>query len=561
MDNVANELNASRGIHITPGSGIVAHLGQFMAYAEGDDDGLNQLVVRLNALAGAPWSEVVRTLTSDIAAAGYDNHPAMACAAIEDDRIGVLVFGDLSLSVTTDVERRTLDGRHSSTWIDLAVPGSTARVRCGEQSPSTVVGVLRDGVVSGGGFVFDLHGPIPAATRWDADETAEPAAEAPAPEAPIVAEVADEPTDADEPAADAVATADAEAEATDVEQVETDSEIAEAVAEAPEVDEAQETEADVEADDVPVSAESDADDEPEDVVDTETLNGSIFGVPLQDESEGGANGDASDALLADTSLDDAANAPSLGAEAADSGNDFPAVSGIFSRSESNDIEDAEVVVESDPAPRSADEVFATVGVDEPTETGDAELGVPVTEEELPPPPVPGPNGLEPAPQGSVAVATVPELRGVLCPNGHLTSIQDSHCRTCGLPIDPTGDIVVGSRPSLGTLTFDDGAQLQLTRPVVIGRGVPERYAIDAEPATTVLLDDVQGTISRVHLEVHLNGWDVEIIDMNSSSGTFTRSGDERARLRAEDPTAILPGTIVEVGQRSFTFSAGPLPAE
>jgi len=156
------------------------------------------------------------------------------------------------------------------------------------------------------------------------------------------------------------------------------------------------------------------------------------------------------------------------------------------------------------------------------------------------------------------VATVPELHGVLCPAGHLTSAQDQTCRTCGLPIDPTAEIVVGSRPSLGTLTFDDGAQLQLTRPVVIGRGVPERYAINGEPATTVLLDDVQGTISRVHLEVHLVGWEIEIIDMNSTSGTFLRTDDgERVRLLPDDPTAIAPGTVVEVGQRSFTFSAGP----
>ncbi len=121
--------------------------------------------------------------------------------------------------------------------------------------------------------------------------------------------------------------------------------------------------------------------------------------------------------------------------------------------------------------------------------------------------------------------------------------------------------MVGSRPSLGTLTFDDGAQLQLTRPVVIGRGVPERYAINGEPATTVLLDDVQGTISRVHLEVHLVGWEIEIIDMNSTSGTFMRTDDgERVRLLSDDPTAVAPGTVVEVGQRSFTFSAGPAAA-
>ncbi len=509
---MASTSGTSRGIHITPGDGIVAHLGLFMAYAEGDDEGLNQLVVRLNALAGAPWAEVVRTLTSDISAAGYDNHPALACATIEGDRIGVLVFGDLSLAVSTDQETRVLDGRHSSTWIDLSMPGVTQRVRCGQQSDSNVVGVLRDGVVSGGGFVFDLQGPIPAATRWDADETPEPAATA--------------AVEAEEPA-------EAEPETVDVE-------VADAPKETAEVD----TVAAVEQADGPLP-------EPEDIVEAQSLNGNIFGSPVEPES------------------DEAAEEPATDDSAA---NDFPAVAGIFSRSESSAIDDAEVI-DSDDATDTpvVDDIDAAEAAPaapmhamEPEPAPD-DFAVPTAEfapaeEELPPPPVPMAEEAE-ASASAVAVATVPELHGVLCPAGHLTSAQDQSCRTCGLPIDPTAEIVVGSRPSLGTLTFDDGAQLQLTRPVVIGRGVPERYAINGEPATTVLLDDVQGTISRVHLEVHLVGWEIEIIDMNSTSGTFMRTDEgERVRLLPDDPTAVAPGTVVEVGQRSFTFSAGPAAA-
>jgi hypothetical protein len=529
VDNMASASETSRGIHITPGNGIVAHLGLFMAYAEGDDDGLNQLVVRLNALAGAPWAEVVRTLTSDISAAGYDNHPALACATIDGDRIGVLVFGDLTLSVTTDQEQRVLDGRHSSTWIDLSMPGTTQRVRCGEQSSSNVVGVLRDGVVSGGGFVFDLSGPIPAATRWDADEAA---GATPAPET-----AASDATDTIAvPVADDTASPEAE-EAEVVEAVETP------VAEEAEVADAPIAEADATEEIV----------EPDDIVEAHTLNGNIFGSPVDTDDE--LEDPAGDAPEAETTESD------------DASNDFPAVAGIFSRSEPDSIDDAEVVDTSDEiAGVVLEETDPVDGIGsvplhavEPLEDFTAPTAeFAPAEEDLPPPPVPAAEEAEASPS-PVAVATVPELHGVLCPSGHLTSVQDETCRTCGLPIDPTAEIVVGPRPSLGTLTFDDGAQLQLTRPVVIGRGVPERYAINGEPATTVLLDDVQGTISRVHLEVHLVGWEIEIIDMNSTSGTFTRLGDERIRLLPDDATAISPGTVVEVGQRSFTFSAGPNP--
>ena len=160
----------SRGVHVTPGSGIIARLGSFAAFARGEEDGINQLIVRLNALADAPWAEVVRTLTSDIAQTGFDNHPELACASVAEDRVGVLVFGDLELVLQgADGSVTRFAGRDSSTWIDLSVPGRIDRIRCGPQSASAVVGVLRDGVVPGGGFLFDRHGPIPAAGRWDAD--------------------------------------------------------------------------------------------------------------------------------------------------------------------------------------------------------------------------------------------------------------------------------------------------------------------------------------------------------------------------------------------------------
>ena len=47
--------------------------------------------------------------------------------------------------------------------------GSAERIHCGQQAESDVVGVLRDGVVPGGGFLFDRVGPIPAAKRWADD--------------------------------------------------------------------------------------------------------------------------------------------------------------------------------------------------------------------------------------------------------------------------------------------------------------------------------------------------------------------------------------------------------
>ena len=364
-----------RGVHIAAGDGIVARIGGFVAYANGDATGLNQLVVRLNALADAPWPEIVRTITSDIVSAGYSAHPLLACATIEEDRVRALVFGDLQLLVVTDAHHQVLDGSESSTWIDVAVHGDATKLQCGEPEKTDLVGVLRDGVVPSGGFMFDANAPIPAAIAWgDIDE------------APLV---------------DAIAVDDAAIE-------------------------------DIPVDDVPVEPSA--------------------------EDKLGAQPDLMPALV------DVADEPTA-AETAD----FRALHELV-------------------------------------------------------------NSLE-------------RTRGTS------PAVDRQH--------EPSY-VITGERPSLGTLTFDDGASLELTRPVVIGRGVPERYAVDGEAATTVLLDDTQGMISNVHLEVRLVGSSVELVDKESETGTFLQiaeSGD-RVRLESGVSTAIQPKTLVEVGQRSFTFTVG-----
>ena len=71
--------HANRGVHISAGEGIVAHLTNLTAFARGEETRLNELLVRLNALADAPWREVVRTLTAGITEANYEEHPDLAC--------------------------------------------------------------------------------------------------------------------------------------------------------------------------------------------------------------------------------------------------------------------------------------------------------------------------------------------------------------------------------------------------------------------------------------------------------------------------------------------------
>ena len=54
-------------------------------------------------------------------------------------------------------------------------------------------------------------------------------------------------------------------------------------------------------------------------------------------------------------------------------------------------------------------------------------------------------------------------------------------------------------------------------------------------------------ISRMHVEIRLDGWHVLVTDLDSTNGTVvTLPGHDPERLRANDPRAIEPGTVVSV---------------
>jgi len=431
-----------RGIHITPGAGIVALLGDFVAFASGEETGLNQLVVRLNALADAEWPEIVRTLTADIVASGFDSHPAIACTKVGDDRVGVLVFGATTIMVATDREIRVLDGSESNTWIDVAVHGSPTRIQCGSQSESGVVGLLRDGVVPGGGFTFDAAGPIPAATPW---------------------------------------------------------------------------------------------------VDLKTLT---------DRTDGSRN-DSTALFGAAPPIPDSP-AELMPDRVLERREKDRRSRGMFGRI--NDMR---------PAPPSRLENFdidvAVIGAINDLVRG--EVVAPMPE----PPPtdaIEWPDEPPPTPVLATTVTrtlAIPQVHGIFCPDGHFTSVRDRSCRTCGQRPDRAAELHIGERPILGMVTFDDGAVLSIDRPAVIGHNVAAGYEIDGEPAIVALIGDTKDTIAPVHVELRLVGWDVEVVSMSPDFATYTRlDGVRRARtkLRTRMPTLLTPGTMVELGSRSFVFTAG-----
>ena len=465
----------TRGVHVSAGDGIVAHVENLTAFASGDEGRLNELLVRINALAGAPWQEIVRTLTADIAQADYNEHPRLACVSVEHDRVAALVFGDTSLSITIDGAETVLDGRDSSTWIDVALRGSVERIHAGTQSESAVVGVLRDGVVPAGGFLLDTEGPMPASGRWSEMASAA-AAEAIEAEA-ATADSAPEP----EPVAQHAAPAPASTPE----------------AETPEP--------------APVAAPPVAEAAP-----------------------------ANEAPADPASSDSLSDAPTP-----------KAARGMFARIEELGRKDA-VPTPTNESPPSEPRLFGNAPLAPQTTNGTQETNAPAA-------PTATASASEPSRAATLAPER-PQIRGVLCPTGHLTAPNEATCRTCHTHIAADAATVSGDRPSLGVLTFDDGAVLNIDRPAAIGSNVPTGYTVESEPATIVRLDDGAGGVSDIQVEVRLSGWTVEIVDMQSANGTYTTLNGERqtrTKLRPGQRVALQHDMTIETGGRSFVFTSGP----
>lgn len=145
------------------------------------------------------------------------------------------------------------------------------------------------------------------------------------------------------------------------------------------------------------------------------------------------------------------------------------------------------------------------------------------------------------------------VTGVRCPQGHLNRMQTAVCAVCESAIDAGAPIEQGNRPTLGQLTFDDGTSYPLDRPYIIGR----RPESSAPGVGTIFLDDERHMVSKRHAEIRITGWDVKIVDLDSSNGTkvFPAGGSNQQalRLRPNDEVILTLGSHVQIGDRTFQF--------
>jgi hypothetical protein len=150
------------------------------------------------------------------------------------------------------------------------------------------------------------------------------------------------------------------------------------------------------------------------------------------------------------------------------------------------------------------------------------------------------------------------VRGRLCPRGHLNDPRLGQCATCGTRLEDTGEeLVVGPRPALGLIVFDDGTTYTVDGEYLVGRMPEADPRVVSGALRSLSVEDPSGAVSRVHAEVRVSGWDVLLTDVGSRNGTFVSGpGDpEWTQLPAGQTQRLVPGARVRLGGRSFLFES------
>ncbi len=178
----------------------------------------------------------------------------------------------------------------------------------------------------------------------------------------------------------------------------------------------------------------------------------------------------------------------------------------------------------------------------------------------PPSAPPGPLG-HPAPSHRIPTPDLPinpddvVVEGILCSRHHFNNPIASYCMVCGISmVHLTHNLVPGPRPTLGFIVFDNGSTYGLDRSYVVGREPGQILEPNVAP---LAIHDDNETLSRRHAEIRLVGWDVHIVDLGSTNGTFVWdvSFERWNQIAPNTPVLLSPGDTVALGRRTFVFES------
>lgn len=150
------------------------------------------------------------------------------------------------------------------------------------------------------------------------------------------------------------------------------------------------------------------------------------------------------------------------------------------------------------------------------------------------------------PAPALGPATGPVVLSTLCAAGHVNPPGATTCG-CGEPI-AQGSSDQRARPEFAELVLPDGERVPLGRGVVLGRRPSSRRVEQGRVPRLVTVHSPSEDISRSHLEVRCEDWNVLAIDLDSTNGTvLLRDGAAPMRLRADAPQLVAFGDRLDLG--------------
>jgi FHA domain len=135
---------------------------------------------------------------------------------------------------------------------------------------------------------------------------------------------------------------------------------------------------------------------------------------------------------------------------------------------------------------------------------------------------PLPLGAEPPEETDLGVAEKPPpvVTGVYCKNSHFNDPEARYCAVCGIGMAQQTKVPrEGTRPPLGVLVLDDGSVFQLDADYVVGREPALDTSVVNGSARPLRLAGASTLVSRSHVRVELDGWQVFVCDLHSANGT------------------------------------------
>ncbi|HIY67157.1 MAG TPA: FHA domain-containing protein [Candidatus Agrococcus pullicola] len=139
----------------------------------------------------------------------------------------------------------------------------------------------------------------------------------------------------------------------------------------------------------------------------------------------------------------------------------------------------------------------------------------------------------------------PLVLSLVCHVGHVNPPSASVCAVCGGTI-AQGSLQRRPRPDVAVAALPNGERVPLHNTVVFGRRPRAR---SSDPHTRLVeVESPQEDISRSHVQMRIEDWNVVAEDLGSTNGTMLlRHGQQPQRLRPDTPTFLWPGDQLDIG--------------